>query len=231
MNISKKLSNITFTFLSFTFNKTPFIMPKNFFKVLLIWLVVEFIVSFLISQVNIYYSNKLSDGVYSMSDLGSILIVLGFFSLVIKGLTLGLGLRHLVRSNNHKVSLGAIFSFVGAFIIIPFIISTALTFYYYKSGYYEGTTDSFDIQQLYLVAATNFVISLMMVLITFTVAGQWRIFRKAERNGWKFISSNFKYGRDNSNCKETNKLGIFSFYSFHQYHRVYIVIISSCKDI
>jgi len=157
-------------------------MPQNFFRILFIWLTILLVSGFLTTQVNLYYSKKLYSGEYNMNDISTIYIIIGLINLVLKILTLGFGLRHLVRSNNYKVSVGSIFGFAAVFLIIPFLTSTAQIYYYDTTTYGDFISHP---PSLYILVLNNFIISLFIVMTTLIMASQWRMFSKAERDGWK----------------------------------------------
>ena len=157
-------------------------MPDNFLKITAKWLIFLIALNYVINYLVFFVVQDNGIGSFSSqrNPLFSIVIplisVLGYF------LTVGLGIRELSRSNQHNISVGAVFGFLGIMVIIPILVNYGILYYHSLSD--ENLADLFEDSTYRMTLLVGILFNIFQAIIIITYVSLWRIFRKAGKKGW-----------------------------------------------
>jgi len=150
-------------------------MPQNFYKILFTWLAIMIGISLLTALIMYPLLNH-----KGREDPMILIALVTIAYLAAHCLTLGLGLKNLVRRNNYNVSLRAIFGFSALFVFIPFVMMKVIMIgkmlFIDSAPILVGTIVN--------ISMSGFSTPLIIAFISLTLAGKWRVFSKADKDGW-----------------------------------------------
>jgi hypothetical protein len=157
-------------------------MPDNFLKITAKWLVALLALNYLTNYLILFLMQNNGLGTMSPYRNSWFSIVIPLISLFGYLLILGLGIRDLSRSNEHKISVGAVFGYFAIMVTIPILVNYGML--YYRSFSDENLARLFQDSSYSITILVGILTNVLQGIIVLTYASFWRIFRRAGEKGW-----------------------------------------------